>query len=153
MPDPYERHSRNAWEWGPNPARSQSRAAAAAEPVVKRPPAKKDPSRCKAAHWKGPHTPALRRRTYGWRRDTPCRWDVSWAGDSPAYFCEHEAFCSGCGKVLATTVGFNDCPDSSPLTDEQRAALEAEIERRRLRRAARVRRVADGPQGYRKKRD
>lgn len=160
MPDPYERHSRNSWEWGPSPARGQTRAAAADQqlapevvPEGKRPPGKKDPKLCKAAHWKGPHTPELRVRQYGWRKGAKCGWDVSWGGEKPAYFCQHEAFCTGCGKVTSTSIGFSDCPDSSPLTDERRMQIELNIEQRRERLAksyARRHPPIDGPQGYRK---
>lgn len=157
MPDQFERHARNADSgWAGNPGRKQSRAAAAADTAPKRPPAKKDKNLCKAAHWKGPHTPELRTRQFGWRKGAKCGWGVSWGGGKPAYFCHHEAFCTGCGKVTSTSIGFNDCPDSGPLADERRVQIELSIEQSRERLAAyRARRhpVIDGPQGYRKSKE
>jgi hypothetical protein len=158
MPDPYERHSRNSWEWGPVPARGQSRAAAADQDLgsVKRLPAKKDPSRCKAAHWKGPHQRELRVKEYGgWQRKGRCAWVISWTDpDKLTWNCLHEAFCPGCGKVLATVIGFSDCPDAHPVTGDDRAWFEKEHARRdalTARRKLRGRPVISGPQGYRKR--
>jgi hypothetical protein len=158
MPDPYERHARSPAVWGPLRSRSQQRAAAAAEQVLpevvpegKRPPAKKDPSLCKAAHWKGPHQPKLRVREYSWRKTPRCRWGIFWRQPEPSWDCSHEEVCAGCGKVLRTSIGKTECPDFHPITEEQRDALERELERWRQRGAARRRRpVIDGPQGYRK---
>lgn len=162
MPDPYERHARtkdsSGWE-GQNPR--AARQAAAAEQVLpevvpegKRPPGKKDPQLCKAAHWKGPHTPELRIRQVGWRRTLTCKWALSWGTENvPRYYCNHEAFCAGCGKVLSTSIGFNDCPDSHPVTDGERAEIDLDVERWRERRTARRQPVIDGPQGYRRRKD
>jgi hypothetical protein len=155
MPDPYERHGRaSGWDrWGPNPSRHQQRAAAAADSAAKRPPAKKDPSLCKAAHWKEPHQPKLRIRPYIWRRMPLCQWSISWGRTEPSWSCAHEEICAGCGKTLRTSIGDAECPDFHPITETQRLALEREIAEWQARVTARRARrpVIDGPQGYRKK--
>jgi hypothetical protein len=157
MPDPYERHGRNSWEWGPSPSRGQSRAAAADQELAgaKRSPAKKDPDLCKAAHWKGLHRPKLHVREYGWRKKAQCKWTVRWGRDVPVWHCVHEEVCTGCGKILRIGIPAEECPDFHPVTEAEQDALEAEIERWRERRAARrlQRPVIDGPQGYRKKKE
>lgn len=153
MPDPYERHARTrdlSGAWGPNPGRRQARMAAAAEPVVKRPPGKKDPDLCKALHW-APHKPVLRIREFSWKKPLKCAWRNFWSRDVPEWDCNHEEVCSGCGKVLRITVGAAGCPDFHEITETEQQALDTEIELWRVRRAARRRPVIDGPQGYRKK--
>jgi hypothetical protein len=156
VPDPYERHSRNSWEWGPAPARGQTRAAAADQgqglAPAKRPPAKKDKSLCKAAHWKGPHTPEPRLQQSLRPR---CGWEIAWDDSRPRYFCYHEAVCTGCGKITSTSISFGDCPDSRPLTPERRAEIELEIRRREERTAEwrAHRQVIEGTQGYRRKKE
>lgn len=76
----------------------------------KRAPGKKDPSLCKAAHWKRPHQPEIKiRLVYG--RQPTCRWD-SWAPkDQPFWFCFHQESCSGCGKTLRWQLPAEECPD------------------------------------------
>lgn len=152
MPDPYERHGRNSWEWGTSPPRGQSRAAAADQGLgsAKRPPAKKDPSLCKAQHWKGPHTPVFRIRQYG-RQKTVCKWGANWGKPEPRWHCAHEEVCSECGKVLSAFVE-SRCPDFRPITEAEQEALDREIARWAERRSVRHRPVIDGPQGYRKRR-
>jgi hypothetical protein len=154
MPDPYERHGRATGGdvWGPNPSRRQTRAAAAAEPEGKRPPGKKDPNLCKAAHWKGLHQPRLRIRQYG-RQRLQCRWGTSWASDKPTWHCVHEEFCTGCGKILRAGIPAGECPDFRPITKAEQDAIDLEIERYTAVRVSRARRraVINGPQGYRKR--
>lgn len=139
MPDPYERHARTKDPSGSdgNPGRRQSRAAAAAEDQAKRAPAKKDPSLCKVTHWKSPHEPAFQVRSYPWRKK-PCCWRLSWVDEVPEWGCWHQEACTGCGKVLRVSIPAKECPDFHPITEAEQAALAAEIERWRLRRAARV---------------
>jgi hypothetical protein len=162
MPDPFDRHSRAGRRdcAESQPSRSRQRTGAAAEhlhpeivPQGKRPPAKKDPDLCKAAHWKGPHKPGpLQKRQPFWRRDTPCRWGTSWSGEEPRWECWHEETCSGCGKVLRTGISGRECPEWHPMTDAERAAVDAKIERHREFLAGRAghRPVITGPQGYRR---
>jgi hypothetical protein len=167
MPDPFERHARpNGYgdDWGPRPPRSQQRTAAATEqlhpeiiPEGKRPPGKKDPDLCKAAHWKGPHRPEIRVRAGGWlggRQE--CGWGVSWRGGETrhAYFCRHEEVCGGCQKTLrGGRIPASECPLFHAITTEEHAQVEAEIERREARgarRAIRRKPPVTGPQGYRR---
>jgi hypothetical protein len=159
MPGPFERRSR------PNgsceglysqPSRSQLRSAAVAADVrepARKAPGKKDPALCKAAHWKGPHKPGLIKNEPLFRREFPCRWDASWTADGPEWFCYHEERCARCGKVLRSRVGREECPEFRPITDDELAAIEAEIKRHEGIRAARAARkpVITGPQGYRKR--
>jgi hypothetical protein len=159
MPGEHDRHSRPngcCEGWYSQPSRSQQRGAVIAEqqypeiiPQGKRPPGKKDPSLCKAAHWKGPHRPEVREGTPGYGKP-PCHWSASWANDEPCWSCRHEEACSGCGKVLRTKLG-TDCPDWHPMTAPERAAVAEEARRHQEHRAARKPVIA-GPQGYRRKR-
>jgi len=154
MPDPYERHARtkDSSGWYDQHPRS-ARKAAAADDTAKRPPAKKDPGLCKAAHWKEPHRPVLRIRAFIWRRTPLCQWSVDWGRTEPRWSCAHEEICAGCGKILRTSIGNAECPDFRPVTEAQRLALERETAERQARVKARryARRPAvDGPQGYRK---
>lgn len=154
MPDPFERHSRNAWEWGPAPPRGQARQAAADQELAtpKRPPAKKDRDLCKAQHWKGLHTPVMRiRHPAAWRRVSKCEWRASWGRPpEPRWHCYHEEVCSGCGKVLSMSVGADRCPDYRPVTAAEQAEIDEVIERWTTRRNRPIRTRIDGPQGYRK---
>jgi hypothetical protein len=163
MPDPYERHSRPngcCESWYGQPSRSQLRAAVVAEqvhpeviPQGKRPPGRKDRNLCKAAHWKGPHQPEFTITQGGWSRGE-CRWGISWTDpDQPSWICRHEERCAGCGRVLRTSVSSAECPDFRPVTEQEQAAIEAEIVRReQVVPWRRQRPVITGPQGYRKKR-
>jgi len=158
MPDPYERHARaGGWDaWGPVPPRSQARAAAAAEDLApaKRPPGRKDPVLCKAAHWKGPHAPELRVREHYWRKSQLCGWGTSYLDNGrPVWNCSHEEHCAGCGKVLRTSVSPRECPYFHEITETEIAEIQADYaERARLLAATRrrIRPVVTGPQGYRK---
>jgi hypothetical protein len=160
MPSEHERHSRpNGCCEGiySQPSRSQQLAAVVAEqqhpgvvPQGKRPPGKKDPSLCKAAHWKGPHRPEVVKREVIPGRVPACGWQVSWTGDTSWWSCQHEERCGGCGKVLRHILG-DDCPDWHPMTGAERTAADDEIRRHQEHREGRKRVIA-GPQGYRKKR-
>ena len=161
MPDPFDRHSRSKSEWGAPGARSQERAEAARDdPARSRTPGKKDPSLCKAAHWKGPHKPELRMQEYGWRRETACKWAISWREPGePSWHCNHEEACSGCGKILRTKISDEECPGYHPITDGEVAALEAKRAEDEARTAAtrarsrwQQRPPITGPQGYRRRR-
>jgi hypothetical protein len=159
MPDPFERHARSKWDWGAAGARSQERAGAVYDdPARARTPGRKDPSLCKAAHWKGPHQPQIRERQDGYHA-RECRWDAAWTRDEPVWFCCHEEACTGCGKILRSRILRDECPDFQPITKEQHDAITAWIARRRDELAAtraRSRRQPKppitGPQGYRKRR-
>lgn len=158
MPDPFERHGKSDG-WGPSPSRSQLRRMAASD-EVKRPAARKDPALCKAAHWKGPHQPELRVKQYGWSAKRECRYAISWrTDDEVGWHCCHEEFCSGCGKILRGKISDGECPGWHPVTDAERAALEAERAEHEARVAAararsrwRPKPPVDGPQSYRRKR-
>ncbi len=171
MPDPFERRSRpNGCCEGiySQPPRSQQRAAAVADagnPEVisegRRPPGKKDRSLCKAAHWKGPHQAELRIQEYGWRRTAGCRWAVSWRSKDgePSWHCAHEEFCTGCGKILRTSITDGECPAFHPVTAAEREAVEAEraghearVAALRARNRWQPKPPPTGPQGYRRKR-
>lgn len=155
----HERHSRPngcCEGWGSQPSRSQQLAAVVAEqqhpeivPQGKRPPGKKNPALCKAAHWKGPHQPETVKREVIPGKTPACGWHVSWTGDKPWWSCQHEELCGGCGKVLR--YGLREhCPDWHPMTSAERAAADVEIARHQEHREAR-KRVITGPQSYRKK--
>jgi hypothetical protein len=160
MPDPFERRSRPngcCEDWYSQPSRSQLRSGAITADEGSRPkraPGKKDPALCKAAHWKGPHVPGLIKNEPLFRRESPCRWDASWMADGPEWFCYHEERCTGCGRVLRSRINREECPEFHPITDDELAAVEAEIKRHEDIIAARAARrpVIDGPQGYRRKR-
>lgn len=160
MPDPYERHARGGEYYDDQSSRSEQRRRAAAEALAKRPPGKKDPALCKAAHWKGPHKPEFRIRESGWRRSTGCGWGPSWRDPGKVtWHCKHDELCSGCGKVLRTRIPDEECPDYHPLTLAELDAIEAKLaeERKRIS-AARIRSQwqpkppVTGPQGYRRRR-
>lgn len=159
MPKRLERHARSSWEWGTPGSRHDDLARAVQDdPAKKTPPGKKDPSLCKAAHWKGPHQPELRMLTFGWHRDRPCEWAISWRSRNgePIWHCNHEEVCSGCGKVLRVGISDEECPDFHPITADEQAAIEAKQAENDARIASqpwrRHKPVITGPQGYRKKR-
>jgi hypothetical protein len=159
MPARFERHARpKSEDWGPQPPRSAEVAGAAAEqlrPESRRPPGRKDPTACKAAHW-GPHQPQIKVRQGGWPQGRDCKWDVAWSRDEPSWFCYHEEVCAGCGKILRGSVEEQECPVFRPLTPEKRTAIFAEIERRRrqleVSRARYRPPPPTGRQGYRRRR-
>jgi len=171
MPSEHDRHSRpNGCCEGiySQPSRSQQRGAVIAEqqhpevvPQGKRPPGKKDPDLCKAAHWKGPHQPALRMKEYGWRSKSACEWTIWWRNPGViSWCCGHEEYCAGCGKILRTRIEDGECPGYHPITAAEVAAIEAKRTEDEARLAAAAasraphqrRPVIDGPQGYRRKR-
>lgn len=158
MPDPFERHSR------PNgccddrvsqPSRSQMRRMATADDGEPRQaPARKDRVLCKATHWKRSHKPEIRAAKDGFMARRDCRWGTSRADpDEPSWHCFHEEVCAGCGKVLRISVEPGECPDFHPITGAERAAVEADITRRRdlIAQQNARRPVISGPQGYRKR--
>jgi len=160
MPGYLDRHARSKWEWGTPGARSQERADAARDdPARIRTPGKKDPSLCKAAHWKGPHKSQLRMQENGWRRETTCKWAIWWRKPGePSWCCNHEEVCAGCGKILRAGIGDEECPGYHLITADELAALEAKRIEDEARLAARPqsrwqqRPPITGPQGYRKRR-
>lgn len=149
MPDPYERHGQPGDGWSRQPSRSQLRRMAATDGgTAKRPPGRKDPALCKAAHWKGPHRPEIR-ASKGMRPE--CRWDESWTRSGElAWRCIHEEVCADCGKLLRFSVGRDECPDFHPVTDAERARIEASAARFQEWKV-RTRPVISGRQGYRKR--
>ena len=167
MPKRFERHARSAWEWGTPGSRRDDLARAVTEqgipevaPEGRRPPGKKDPSLCKAVHWKGPHQPVLRMRQFGWRRAVSRKWAISWRSrdGEPSWHCAHEEFCSGCSKILRTGINAGECPAFHPITDAEREAIEAERAEDEARAAAvraRSRRQPKPPvtKGFRRRRD
>ena len=146
-----DRHAETSDGYESEPSRSQQRRMAAQDdPAVRRPPGKKDPGLCKAAHWAKPHVPVF--RLHDERK--PCHWWINWFGEI-AWDCNHMQACSGCGKILDHFVKGKRCPDWREATPEETARLERELEEKLLRiaafRARRVKRpVITGPQGYRK---
>lgn len=129
------RHARSRWEWGSQPSRSADRQAAAAEQipglgevVVKRPPGKKDKTRCKGNGGRD-HVPELTMGIY-WSART-CGWKPVFHRRTRTYVagwgCGHRARCRHCGKVLRESwdLADSECP-AYPGTREQRAAAEAE---------------------------
>lgn len=158
MPDPAERHSKHSEDgWGSQPSRSQQRRAAAVEDD--RPsPGRKNKAVCKAAHWKGPHQPVLRMRSFARLRLT-CRWGHRWNRENPiTWNCHHQEYCAGCGKILRDVIPAGECPDKVALTQDiiegirrkDREAEERLARWRELRRPV-IAPVITGPQGYRKK--
>jgi hypothetical protein len=163
MPGQFERHSRNAWEWGPVPARSDLvRQSAADDPEpVKRPPGKKDTrSWCKGKTGV-PHRIQLVRVAWRPGGSTACGWvpgyvhrrggiyEVTWS-------CCHQEQCSRCGRHFRWRLKPQECPDW-PGTPEQRTAAQAKADQATARRREwlatfpRYRKpVITGPQGYRK---
>lgn len=161
MPDPYERHARPGRWWNyysGQPSRAQTRAQAAGNPAGKRPPGKKDPDLCKAQHWKAGHASALRVRIPYFRKSKIyCYWGLPyWGDDSDAtWYCSHEEYCSGCGKILMIRISGIRCPEYHDITKTERISVEKQREEREIRMASRKTRpgkVINGPQGYRKKR-
>jgi hypothetical protein len=156
MPNPYERHSRDRWEWGSPPGRSElKREAAEDDPVHAHTAGKKDKHLCKAAHWKGPHQPVLRVSLHPTKlTKRECKWNFSsWRGDEVSWWCFHDEVCAGCQKVLRTHLGDRECPDYHDITPEEHAACEAQKAEREERLAwwERQRKpVITGPQGYRR---
>lgn len=160
VPKRFERHARSRWEWGAPGSRRGELARAVSDDAPGKAPGKKNGNLCKAAHWKGPHQPALRMRDFGWRRSASCKWAVSWLSKDgePSWHCGHEEFCSGCGKVLRTGIDDGECPDFHPITDQGRAAIEAkraedeaQIAAARTRDRWQPKPAVTGPQGYRRR--
>jgi hypothetical protein len=161
MPQPDVRHAGTAWQWGPNPSRSEiARRAAADDPQPpKRPPARKDTrSWCKGKVGREHipvlelEPPALTNWACGWRADWRVRareYGIGWA-------CYHREVCQRCRKVLREPreLARAECP-AYPGDPAQKAAAEAEaveMEERHWTWWQRRRRVIAGPQGYRRKR-
>jgi hypothetical protein len=96
----------------------------------------------------------LRVREFGWRKFRPCGWGATyWDHGDAVWHCSHEEACSGCGKVLRTSVTKLECPEYHEITSEETAAVQADYARRaeliaRTRRMSRS--AVTGPQGYRK---
>jgi hypothetical protein len=162
MPKRFERHGRSSWEWGtPGSRHDELTRAVKDDPAKKVPPGKKNPSLCKATHWKGSHQPELRLHALGWRRPVTCQWDISWRSKNgePSWHCNHDEVCAGCGKVLRISISEQECPDFHPITSDERAAIEAKQAENDARMAAAVTKhpgrwrkpVITGPQGYRRK--
>jgi hypothetical protein len=161
MPKRFERHARGNFDWGTPGSRHDELARAVSDHPAGKAPGKKDPSLCKAAHWKGPHQPELRMQVYSWRRTVGCGWALSWRrkGDELSWHCAHEEVCTGCGKVLRIGISGQECPDFHPITDGERTAIEAKRAEDEARIAAaraqsrwQPKPVVTGRQGYRKKR-
>lgn len=130
MPDPYERHARtkdpSGWE-GQNPR--SARKLAAEEPPAKTPPSKLKHGECKGPDgWKPQHTRVLVLRKLGIARG--CEWGLDWRNDGPRWFCRHEAHCADCGKLLEQDISYA-CPDRHPVTDEDQARLDQQLETRK----------------------
>lgn len=148
MPDPLERHGKGDG-WDPLPSRSRLRRMAVTD-EAKRSPGRKNRDLCKAAHWKGPHKPDLRKMAH---RDWPCRWGLDWAGDEPRWSCFHEEYCLGCGKVLRIQIGGEECPEWHPVTVEDQVRIDASRQRQETIRAdLAARKAARISVGYRKPR-
>jgi hypothetical protein len=156
MPDPYERHSRNRWEWGSPPGRSEmNRDAAQDDPARAHTPGKKDKDLCKTAHWRGPHQPELRMMLNPFNlKKRECGWGArGWISEEEIHwYCYHDEICTGCGKVLRSFINKEECPGYHEITAEETAACEAERQRRReFRVSYQIRKpIITGPQGYRK---
>ena len=158
MPD-RGRHARSKWEWGTPPPRSQERAAAAQDdPVRKKAPAKKDPDLCKGRHWKGPHTPEPELTCHPQTgQPGDCAWKGRYWGSDEDYHwaCSHVLKCPGCGKDFGRASP-GQCPRFREITPSERSRIDAENAESAARQAkwrwAR-RKVIDGPQGYRKKKE
>lgn len=149
MPDPYERHGRDKWEWGTSGPRSQQRAAAADDEKLPKVPGKKDPSACKQNHW-GPHEPELILVPYGSR--PKCGWYPSYAHRGefvPRWDCLHQEHCRHCGKVLRDRLKAAECPDQTSEIPES-AYEECEKWTRRWDRYRPAPRTEKPRTGYRK---
>lgn len=166
MPDPYERHGRNSWEWSTFPARSQQRAAAASDdPAHKAPPSKQKKGKCKGPDgWHEEHDLVFVRDELDRSRPQSCGWgpggwlSLRGLADDPVWHCGHDEVCSQCGHVerpyyMVRKSG--DCPDfhGQPVPEGVLAQI-AEARRRaeewRAQRAARLA-ISPGKKGYRKK--
>jgi hypothetical protein len=147
------RHAKSSWDWGTEPSRSDEKAAAiAAELGEPRPvPGKKDrKGRCKVA--KGAHILAKTKRldlytcrySLIWNRAHQ-KWDIGWN-------CFHEVRCSACGKVFASMVSDEECPDWRILSKSRREELSEQIALREEARTRnrRVQPKVTGPQHYRR---
>lgn len=155
MPDQYERHSRNNWEWGTFPGRKQQRQQAADDdPRHDKTPGKKDPSYCKSSDDHEHHPVLVLESKPGYH----CHWLVTWISDlkdfGPAYLCMHAERCSACGKRFRRHVkASEECPDYTRVIPD----FSAEIQERRVKYAARQRKwfpvrkePPAGPSHYRK---
>jgi hypothetical protein len=158
MPDPTERHGKSD-DWSAQPSRSQLRRMAVTD-EAKRSPARKDRDLCKAAHWKGPHEPAIVFAGHVFHKG-PCRWSPMWDGEAGGYragwMCLHEERCGNCGKVLRMSLARTECPDfeaAKGLLPAAEAEAEAATKRHYAWREKHSSRkpAITGPQGYRKRR-
>jgi hypothetical protein len=161
MPGQFERHSRNAWEWGAVPGRSDlTRQAAADDPEpVKRSPGKKDTHTWCRGKVGAEHVKQLERK-YRTGGRTTCGWFPAYRrkGFGIAWSCCHAEVCASCRKVFRTPwdgLTPQDCP-LWPGTPGQQAAARAEAERWEQRQREWYEKhprkpAVTGPQGYRKK--
>lgn len=176
MPDQFERHGRaSGWDnWGPNPSRSQQRAAAANDdPLKKGTPSKRKKGVCKGADgWHDNHEliyviqpERLTTRWSGNRRlRTECAWVALWNYREQKYLpewgCLHSHVCSRCDYRSAEHWDVGTwCPDyrrdKPPVPAEVLARcekLQAEREERLARHPVRhkVTTAITGKTGYRK---
>lgn len=173
MPNEWERRSKaHGWgDWGPSPARSQQRAAAAKDdPVTPQRKAKKGPEHCPGSPDRQHHGEILfgeqyfKLRIFGYPTGGECGWGITWHPDWPAYRdyvaawkCLHASVCRQCGKILCAPLSPRECPDYREDPGEMEAAREWAAERTRQAEAARAayrpRNVPSGKQGYRKKKN
>lgn len=165
MPDPHARHSRNKWEWGPTPPRSQERQKAA--DTDPEPPPKGRSSYKNTRKWcrgkagvEHEEEIILGRDTY--RRKTECGWSPLWSVERQDYtvswYCNHHVVCKNCSKVLDDKIFRTECP-AYPGTTEQHASAQQKLTEMRARRAERIAKssvyrkpVITGPQHYRRPR-
>lgn len=153
------RHSRRtAADWDTQPSRSAELAAAVA--AEERDPEKRAPGRKDRKNYckpnRGAHAPVMVMRPF-LSRPVSCQWTLKWDCRDrcwvPEWRCWHQEECGACGKVFRLMLG-EDCPNWHPVSAEERAALDAEIERRAQARQKWVSRrpAVAGPQGYRRPR-
>jgi hypothetical protein len=114
MPDQYERYGRGSDDgWGGQPGRAAARAAAveAETGPAKRPPGRKDRSRCKHNRG-GPHVGSLVLRPSNHLQH--CEWRPAWnrhtrRWEGAVWRCAHEERCA-CGKILRDSIPAGECP-------------------------------------------
>lgn len=87
------------------------------EPIVKRPPARKDTKQWCKGRVGRPHRLAIEMPPNAWRRQ--CEW-ITNIGSDPWYSCQHVELCVECGKVRRHAHGWMAKPDPhSTLLNEE----------------------------------
>ena len=161
MPDPFERHGSNKWEWGTSPSRSQQRREAAVKSDPEPPKKGRNKSKNTALWCRGkegvPHRETL--KMYSHYNRSTCGWHPLWDRRSRdfevGWWCGHQAVCAECGRIIEDRIPVERCP-RYPGTPEEKKATELRLVKTREEYEARMAKYRrkppiTGPQHYRKK--